>query len=139
MTGHRGLPSAKMFRNLDKLEVGDLFFIKSLDETLAYQVDQVSVVMPNEVELLNIEEGKDFATLITCEPYMINTHRMLVRGERIGYRSKSEVMEQLNEENNMSMKKAFNPLWAILIAVLIIFIVSYLIYRKKVGKPESGE
>jgi sortase A len=139
LTGHRGLPSAKMFRNLDKLKVGDLFFIKSLDETLAYKVDQVSIVLPNEVELLDIDEGKDFATLITCEPYMINTHRMLVRGERIGYRSESEVMERLNEENNMSMKKAFNPLWAIGMALLIILIVSYLIYRKKVEKAQNEE
>jgi sortase A len=139
LTGHRGLPSAKMFRNLDKLKVGDLFFIKSLDETLAYKVDQVSIVLPNEVELLDIDEGKDFATLITCEPYMINTHRMLVRGERIGYRSESEVMERLNEENNMSMKKALNPFWAIGIALLIILIVSYLIYRKKVVKAQSEE
>ncbi|WP_172370597.1 class C sortase [Sporosarcina jiandibaonis] len=139
MTGHRGLPSAKMFRNLDKLKVGDLFFIKSLDETLVYKVDQVSVVLPNEVELLGIEEGKDFATLITCEPYMINTHRMLVRGERIGYRSESEVMERLNEENNMGMKKAFNPFGAIMIALLIILAVSYLIYRKKVVKAQNEE
>ena len=131
ITGHRGLPSAKMFRNLDKLEVGDLFFIKSLDETLAYKVDKVSIVLPNEVELLNIEDGKDFATLITCEPYMINTHRMLVRGERVAYVDEVEVVKQLNEENNVGKKPAVNPIWLVSIGLLVVFIITYLIYRKR--------
>ena len=131
LTGHRGLPSAKMFRNLDELEVGDLFFIKSLDETLAYKVNHIAIVLPDEVELLNIDEDKDFVTLVTCEPYMINTHRMLVRGERIAYADEVEVVKQLNEENNVGKKPAVNPIWFVSIGLLVVLIITYLIYRKR--------
>lgn len=82
LTGHRGLPSAKLFSNLDKLAEGDLFFLHVLDETLTYEVDQIRVVEPHELENLSIEEGKDYCTLVTCTPYGVNTHRLLVRGHR---------------------------------------------------------
>lgn len=85
LTGHRGLPSSKLFRDLDKVEVNDLFYIRTLDETLAYQVDDIQIVLPSETNWLEMKEDKDYVTLITCEPYMINTHRLLVRGERIPY------------------------------------------------------
>lgn len=83
LTGHRGLSTAEMFRNLDLLEAGDIFYVTSLGQTLTYEVDQIKIVLPSEVEDLQIESGKEYATLITCEPYMINTHRMLVRGHRV--------------------------------------------------------
>lgn len=83
LSGHRGLPSAKLFSNLDKLEIGDTFMLKVLDETLTYEVDQILVVEPDETEALAIEEGEDYCTLITCTPYGINTHRLLVRGHRV--------------------------------------------------------
>ena len=83
LSGHRGLPSAKLFSNLDKLEEGDIFMIRTLDQTLTYEVDQIRIVLPDEVEDLKIEEGKDLCTLVTCTPYGINTHRLLVRGHRI--------------------------------------------------------
>lgn len=83
LSGHRGLPSAKLFTDLDKLVVGDTFMMRILDETLTYEVDQIRIVLPNETEDLNIEEGKDYCTLVTCTPYGINTHRLLVRGHRI--------------------------------------------------------
>ena len=82
LTGHRGLPSAKLFSNLDELTEGDLFFLHVLDETLTYEVDQIRVVEPHELENLTIEEGKDYCTLVTCTPYGVNTHRLLVRGHR---------------------------------------------------------
>lgn len=83
LTGHRGLPSSKLFRELDVLEVGDLFYIHVLGDVLAYEVDQIDVVLPSETSWLVMEEGRDLVTLITCEPYMINSHRLLVRGERV--------------------------------------------------------
>lgn len=85
LTAHRGLPSTKLFRDLDQVKEGDVFFIHSLGETLAYRVDDIQIVLPSETEWLDIDENKDYATLITCEPYMINTHRLLVRGERVPY------------------------------------------------------
>lgn len=83
LSGHRGLPSAKLFTNLDKLTIGDVFMLRVLDETLTYEVDQILLVLPYEMDALEIEEGKDYCTLVTCAPYGINTHRLLVRGHRI--------------------------------------------------------
>ena len=83
ISGHRGLPSAKLFSNMDQLTEGDVFMLRVLDEVLTYEVDQVSIVLPNQTEDLLIEEGKDYCTLVTCTPYGVNSHRLLVRGSRI--------------------------------------------------------
>lgn len=83
LSGHRGLPSAKLFTDIDKLVEGDTFVIRVLDETYTYQVDKISIVLPAEISGLEIEEGEDLVTLVTCTPYGINTHRLLVRGHRI--------------------------------------------------------
>lgn len=83
LSGHRGLPSAKLFTNLDKLVVGDKFIMRVLDEVLTYEVDQILIVEPTDVSTLMIEAGKDLCTLVTCTPYGINSHRLLVRGHRI--------------------------------------------------------
>ena len=83
LSGHRGLPSAKLFTNLDKLREGDTFLLRILDEVLTYEVDQILIVEPQETGALKIEEGMDYCTLVTCTPYGINTHRLLVRGLRI--------------------------------------------------------
>lgn len=83
LSGHRGLPSAKLFTDLDKLVTGDTFVLRILDETLTYEVDQILIVEPYEMNALEIEEGKDYCTLVTCTPYGINTHRLLVRGHRV--------------------------------------------------------
>ena len=83
ISAHRGLPSAKLFTNLDELEVGDCFTITVLNRVLTYEVDQILIVEPQETGALRIEEGKDYCTLVTCTPYGINTHRLLVRGHRI--------------------------------------------------------
>ena len=85
LSGHRGLAEAELFTNLDKLEVGDRFYLHVLDEVLAYQVDQVLVVEPEQVEALEIVEGEDLCTLVTCTPIGINSHRLLVRGTRVEY------------------------------------------------------
>jgi sortase A len=83
ISGHRGLPSAKLFTDLDKMVVGDDFIIRVLDEVLTYEVDQIRIVLPSEMDDLKIEKKKDYFTLVTCTPYGINTHRLLVRGHRI--------------------------------------------------------
>lgn len=83
VSGHRGLPSAKLFTDLDKMEVGDTILLRVLDEILTYEVDQILIVEPQETKALMIEEGQDLCTLVTCTPYGINTHRMLVRGHRV--------------------------------------------------------
>ena len=83
ISGHRGLPSAKLFTNLDKLVVGDIFMIRVLDDVLTYEVDKILIVEPDEVEALHVVEGQDYCTLVTCTPYGVNSHRLLVRGHRI--------------------------------------------------------
>ena len=83
LSGHRGLPSAKLFSDLDQLTEGDVFLLRVLDETLTYEVDQIRTVLPDELDDLAIEEGKEYCTLVTCTPYGINSHRLLVRGHRV--------------------------------------------------------
>ncbi len=95
LSGHRGLPSAKLFTDLDQMEKGDIFLLKILNETLAYEVDQIKTVLPEEMDNLKIEEGEDLCTLVTCTPYGVNSHRLLVRGHRTEYTE--EVQEQLAE------------------------------------------
>ena len=83
LSGHRGLPSAKLFTNLDELVTGDTFLLQVLDETLTYEVDQILIVEPDDLDALSIDPEEDYCTLVTCTPYGINTHRLLVRGHRI--------------------------------------------------------
>jgi len=83
LSGHRGLPSAKLFTDLDQMEIGDTFSLRVLDEVLSYEIDQILIVLPYETEALEIVQGEDYCTLTTCTPYGINTHRMLVRGHRM--------------------------------------------------------
>lgn len=97
LSAHRGLPSAKLFTNLDKLEKGDVFTIRILDRTITYQVDQILIVLPEETNDLNIVTGEDYCTLVTCTPYGINTHRMLVRGTRIENIEPEKVINVITE------------------------------------------
>ncbi len=83
IVGHRGLPSAKLFTDLDQMEVGDMFTITVLDQVYTYEVDQISIVLPTEIEELYVVDGKDYCTLMTCTPYGVNSHRLLVRGVRV--------------------------------------------------------
>lgn len=98
LTGHRGLPSARLFTDLDRLEVGDIFYIKVLGDILEYQIDQIEIVLPEEVDSLSIVPGEDYVTLVTCTPYGINSHRMLIRGTRVPYDG--------NYEEEVAMKPA---------------------------------
>lgn len=92
LSGHRGLPSARLFTDLDKVVMGDVFLLRVLDEVLTYEVDQVRIVEPYEVESLRITDGKDYCTLVTCTPYGINSHRLLVRGHRIENQEEARVI-----------------------------------------------
>lgn len=89
LSGHRGLPSARLFTDIDRLDIGDVFIVHTLDEELTYEVDRINIVLPNEIEKLAIEEGKDLCTLVTCTPYGVNSHRLLVRGHRVENRTEA--------------------------------------------------
>lgn len=90
ITAHRGLPTARLFTDLDKMEKGDVFYIRNIKETLAYRVTDIKTVEPQDISTVRIEEGEDLATLLTCTPYMVNSHRLLVTGERMPYTDLSE-------------------------------------------------
>ena len=98
LSGHRGLPSARLFTDLDQMKNGDKFYIDIMGETHAYEVDNIQIVLPNVLDSLDVVPGKDYVTLITCTPYGVNTHRMLVRGTRIPYVPEAE------QETDISMK-----------------------------------
>lgn len=123
LTGHRGLPSAVLFTDLDKLEIGDEFYLHVLDEILAYKLDQIKVVEPNESGDLEIIDGKDYCTLVTCTPYAINSHRLLVRGERTEYKGEQDKQTK-NQMQTGALTKRIVDVWpwllgAFLVAVLI--------------------
>ncbi|MGW5983612.1 class C sortase [Bacillus mycoides] len=126
LTGHRGLPSAKLFSDLDKLSEGDLFYIHSLDKILAYKVDQIKVVLPHETEDLQIVENEDFTTLITCTPYGVNTNRLLVRGERVEFNQKEK--QEISTEVFM-----FNK-WTVIVPILLLCAFLVVIYKKKITR-----
>lgn len=124
LTGHRGLPSSKLFRDLDKVNKDELFLIHTLDETLAYRVDDIQIVLPNETNWLQLDENKDYVTLITCEPYMINTHRLLVRGERVPYEEET-VAIATTDLNQKKGKTSFGVFIAGIATILILVIYFY--------------
>lgn len=103
LTGHSGMASQRMFSDLDQLTEGDVFYLEVLGEKLAYQVDQIKTVLPHDTTYLGIESDKDYCTLITCTPFGVNTHRLLVRGTRIPYEEAEEIIkENPPEENQVS-------------------------------------
>ncbi|MDU7114123.1 MAG: class C sortase [Peptoniphilus harei] len=126
ITAHRGLPQVKLFRDLDKMEVGDLFFFTNVKETLAYKVDQILVVEPWNFEPVLVVEGKDLMTLLTCTPYMINSHRLLVRGHRVPY--VPEVKEEI-ERAKFNYKSLIVP--GIVLALVILIIFLYIRHRRR--------
>lgn len=129
LTGHRGLPTKTLFTNMDKMEIGDVFYIKILEETFAYQVDQILTVLPEETDDLSIVPGEDLATLVTCTPYAINTHRLLVRGHRIPYEEAIEKVPDVAVEPQM--KFTTKVLVVTIMAILVIIIVMLASNRKR--------
>lgn len=124
LSAHRGLPSAKLFTNLNKLEIGDSFVITVLDRKLTYQVDKITIVEPNDVSLLEIEDNHDYVTLITCTPYGLNTHRLLVRGSRI----ENVVEKKLIVVTDAYVINRFIVSLVIAIPILLV-LVMYVIFR----------
>ena len=120
ITAHRGLPQVKLFRDLDKMEVGDVFYYTNVKETLAYQVDQILVIEPWNFDPVLVVEGKDYMTLLTCTPYMINSHRLIVRGHRIPY--VPEEKEEAEDKAKFNYKDLIVPGFVILLLIIIIFI-----------------
>lgn len=134
ISGHRGLPSAKLFTHLDDLVEGDTFIIRVLDETLTYEVDQIRIVEPENISDLGIEEGQDLVTLVTCTPYGINTHRLLVRGHRID--NDLDINTRVTADGMQIEPTLVAPLLAIpiIIVLLIILIVTTIKKRKTDAK-----
>lgn len=98
LTGHSGVAGKKLFSDIDQLVVGDVFLLFVLDETLAYQVTEINTVLPHETELLKLVKGEDLCTLVTCTPFGVNSHRLLVRGTRIPYEEAAQIIEQIQDE-----------------------------------------
>ena len=135
MSAHRGLPSAKLFTDLDRLEMGDTFQISILDQVLTYQVDQVKVVTPKEVDDLQIVEGKDYCTLLTCTPYGINTHRLLVRGIRIETITEKPVIYVANEAFRIE-PLLVTP--AVAAPMVLVFLIHLMVKYREPPKKKEG-
>lgn len=131
LSGHRGLPSARLFTDLDQMEEGDIFILNILDRKLAYEVDQIRVVLPEEMSDLEIEEGKDLCTLVTCTPYGINTHRLLVRGHRTEYVEKKVEEEKKEVQTKKTDIRLMIAGGAGVLILLIIIIVIVIKRRRK--------
>lgn len=134
LSGHRGLPSAKLFTNLDKLVVGDVFMLRVLDEVLTYEVDQILIVEPQETAELQIVEGQDYCTLVTCTPYGINTHRLLVRGHRIDNIPEAKVVHVTADAVQIE-PMIVAPIAAI--PMLLVLFVALMIPKHKKRKEEE--
>lgn len=136
ISGHRGLTSAKLFTDLDKLAEGDIFILRVLDEVLTYEVDQIHIVEPEELELLQIKEGEDLCTLVTCTPYGINSHRLLVRGHRIENPEDSDVRvtaDAMQIDPVLAAPAVAAPI------LLILLIRMFVVSRKKKKKKERDK
>lgn len=133
LSGHRGLPSAKLFSNLDKLVVGDTFIIRTLDEILTYEVDQIRTVDPKEIDNLAIVPGEDLCTLVTCTPYGINTDRLLVKGHRVQTQQETTALP-------ISSRPSITPYVVaailVLLLLLILSIVIWAVFRKRFNKHD---
>lgn len=137
VSGHRGLPSAKLFSDLDEMENGDIFMLHILDETLTYEVDQIRIVLPEEVKDIEIIEGKDLCTLVTCTPYGINSHRLLVRGHRVDNPEHIQAQRVSADAVFVDDFKVACFIGISIILILIIWLFIYSWYRHiKRGKKE---
>lgn len=131
VSGHRGLPSARLFTDLDKLKVGDVFMLHVLNEILTYEIDQILIVEPQDTDPLLIEPGKDLCTMITCTPYGINSHRMLVRGHRIESQEEAKVIRITADAVRIE------PLMVapfVAVPILLVLLIILLLPKQKKGK-----
>ena len=132
LSGHRGLPSSKLFSDLDQMIVGDTFLLHVLDQTFAYQVDQINIVLPDETQDLGVETGKEYVTLVTCTPYGVNTHRLLVRATRVDY----------NEETKLIVPADATRYGNLVVAPFIggpVLLIAFIIFLARTSKKPSGK
>lgn len=137
LSGHRGLPSAKLFTNLDQMKTGDTFVIRVLDEVLTYEVDQILIVEPNDTAALTVEADKDLCTLVTCTPYGINSHRLLVRGHRIKNTPEAKMIRVVADAIQIE-PLVVAPIVAAPV-LLILFVMLMLPKRKKHAEKEEED
>ncbi len=135
LSGHRGLPSARLFTDLDKMVVGDTFVIRVLDETMTYEVDQILIVEPDDLSSLSIDPDEDYVTLVTCTPYGINTHRLLVRGHRIKNLANSKNIRVTADANQIEPIMVA-PFAAVPILLLLLIILIITTHDKNKGRKE---
>ncbi len=129
LSAHSGLPSARLFTDLNQLEVGDMFYIYILDQVFAYKVDQVLVVEPADIEELELKEGEDYVTLVTCTPYAVNTHRLLVRGTRVEY--SPEVLESIAVTKKLGSDDIVLYISLFAVFIILFLVVLFSIKNKK--------
>ena len=130
LSGHRGLPSAKLFTDLDQMIVGDTFLLHILDQTFAYQVDNISIVLPEDTGGLGIVDGEEYVTLVTCTPYGVNTHRLLVRAKRVDY----------NEETKLIVPADATRYGTLMVAPFIgapMLLIAFIVFMVMTRKPKA--
>ena len=138
LTGHTGLPSAELFTRLSELEKGDVFYISVLDKTLAYKVCEINVVLPNDMDKLVAYKGRDLITLVTCTPYGVNSHRLLVTAERTEYTPEQEKSEAKKTATLFGGKYHYYIIGiCIALPLLLLLLIIYLIYKKRKRKKEE--
>lgn len=141
LTGHTGLPSAELFTRLDELVKGDIFYIHVLDDVLTYKVYEIKVILPDKIDELQITKGKDYVTLVTCTPYGVNSHRLLVKAERTEYveyeessQDENAIIESSNKGNNYYLTGVEIGIVIFMIILITIFIVTRLMKKKDYEK-----
>lgn len=145
LSGHRGLPTASLFTDLDQMQVGDQFYIKILNETLAYEVDQILTVLPSEMDALAIVPGEDYVTLITCTPYGVNSHRLLVRGHRVPYTPEAEAQAMETQKPGwfqslpMQYRHLLIGLGIVFVIVVLRILIGVLLRRFRKGRKRKHE
>lgn len=136
ISGHRGLPSSRLFTDIDQLVEGDTFILSVLGETLTYEVDQIRIVEPDDISLLAIEKGKDLCTLVTCTPYGVNSHRLLVRGHRVENQKAEGVLRITADAMMIDSRFVAPALVAPILLVMVLLMVLRSLKRKK--RKEKG-
>ena len=139
ISGHRGLPSAELFTNLDLLEEGDIFYIHVLGQTLTYLVDNISVVLPSDYTQLGIVDGQDYLTLLTCTPYGVNSHRLLVRGTRIVSAESHTPTATLRNEIERVDMMVLMPILLVVFSAVVFVIMAFSGNKKRSKKGRKGD
>lgn len=134
ISGHRGLPSARLFTDLDQMEEGDIFILRVLDETLTYEVNQIRIVEPDDISQLGIENGEDLCTLMTCTPYGVNSHRLLVRGHRTENQKVSDTIRVTADAMQIDPKLVAPVIAVPILLLLLLWVIIKSIFRQRKGE-----